>query len=278
MAFTSFTIDGVRYQREYFTSFSGDVGVIRISADKPGVVSCALSMNRPERSTVTVSGDIVQMEGQLDNGVDGKGMRYLAKARAVARGGTVRAEGGRLVVSNADELLIYVSMGTDYNDAAYRERVDRLLTAAFKVPYEELRRQHMAAFGALFHRVAVRLGETVRDDLPTDVRLQEYQRDPGADNGLAALFFQFGRYLSISSTRVGLLPPNLQGLWANQVHTPWNGDYHLDVNVQMNHWPVDVANLSELDLLRWRTWWLRWCLMAKGARKLITMPVGGWRM
>ena len=248
MAFASFTVDGVAFRREYFTSFSGDVGVIRISADKPGVVSCVISMNRPERAAVTVSGDIVQMEGQLDNGVDGKGMRYLAKARAVAKGGSVRVEGQQLVVRKADELLIYVSMGTDYNDAAYRGRVDRLLSNAVKTSYVELRRRHIAAFRALFDRVAIRLGSTVRNDLPTDIRLQEYQRDAAADNGLAALFFQFGRYLSISSTRVGLLPPNLQGLWANQVHTPWNGDYHLDVNVEMNHWPVDVANLSELDL------------------------------
>ena len=85
-------------------------------------------------------------------------------------------------------------------------------------------------------------------DLPTDQRLLRFRKDPAADNGLAVLFFQFGRYLSISSTRVGLLPPNLQGLWANQIHTPWNGDYHLDINVEMNHWPVEVTNLSELNL------------------------------
>ncbi len=271
IAFTGFTVDGVAFRREYFTSFSGDVGVIRITADRPGRITCALSLNRPERAAVTASGDIaqpkgqlarggiVQMEGQLDNGVDGKGMRYLAKARVVTRGGSVQVKGGRLVVSKADELLIYVSMGTDFNptlglvpgahpDAAYRERVDRLLAEAVRTPYVELRRRHVAAFRALFDRVAIRLGGAGRDDLPTDIRLQEYQRNPGADNGLAALFFQYGRYLSISSTRVGLLPPNLQGLWANQVHTPWNGDYHLDVNVEMNHWPVDVANLSELDL------------------------------
>ena len=305
IAFTRFTVNGVAFTREYFTSFAGDIGVIRITADKPGRITCALSMNRPERSAVTaseditqpkgqlasgaitqpkgqlVSGGIVQMEGQLDNGIDGNGMRYLAKARAVAKGGTIRVDGKRLVVSNADELLIYVSMGTDFNptlglvpgahpnagygvseahpnaghgvngahpDSAYRARVDQLLTRAAKTPYGELRRRHIAAYKTLFDRVAIRLGDASRDDLPTDIRLQEYQRNPGADNGLAALFFQYGRYLSISSTRVGLLPPNLQGLWANQVHTPWNGDYHLDVNVEMNHWPVDVANLSELDL------------------------------
>jgi alpha-L-fucosidase 2 len=84
--------------------------------------------------------------------------------------------------------------------------------------------------------------------LPTDQRLTAFYQQPDADPGFPVLFYQFGRYLSISSTRVGLLPPNLQGLWANQIHTPWNGDYHLDVNIQMNQWPVEVSNLSELNL------------------------------
>lgn len=259
VAFTSLEVSGVTFHREYFTSFSGDIGVIRITADKPGSINCTLTMNRPERSTVTAGGDLIKMEGQLDNGVDGKGMRYLANARAINHGGTLRAAGRSLLITNADELLIYISMGTDFNpdlglatdarpDAAYRARVHRLLTAAIKIPYSELRRRHIAAFKALFDRANIRIGGTCRSDLPTDQRLKEYQQHPDADDALAALFFQFGRYLTISSTRVGLLPPNLQGLWANQVHTPWNGDYHLDVNVEMNHWPVDVANLSELDL------------------------------
>jgi alpha-L-fucosidase 2 len=259
IAFTTFTRNGIRFTREYFTSFAGDVGVIRLTADKPGSISCAISMNRPERSTVTAAGNLVQMQGQLDNGVDGKGMRYLAKTRAVTRGGSIKADGQSLLIKNADELLIYVSMGTDFNpnlgladsarpDPNFRDKVERLLAAATKIPYPELRSRHLKAFRSLFDRVALRLGETQRDDLPTDLRLQEYQQHPERDNELATLFFQFGRYLTISSTRVGLLPPNLQGLWANQVHTPWNGDYHLDVNVEMNHWPVEVANLSELDL------------------------------
>jgi alpha-L-fucosidase 2 len=96
--------------------------------------------------------------------------------------------------------------------------------------------------------VSVALGEDNAAEEPTDKRLISFHKNPNADKFLPILFYQFGRYLSISSTRVGLLPPNLQGLWANQIQTPWNGDYHLDVNVQMNHWPVEVSNLSELNL------------------------------
>jgi len=248
IATTTLTVDGVTYRREVFTSFAGDIGIIRITAGKPGHVNCTLSLDRAERSTVTATGDIVKMEGRLDNGADGKGMRYLAKARAIPTGGSINAKNGSLQIKNADELLIYVSMGTDYNTPGYREHVDSLLSAAAKSPYTNQRSQHLTRYQSLFNRVYLNLGGSGRGDLPTDRRLQEFQHNPAADNNLATLFFQFGRYLSISSTRLGLLPPNLQGLWANQLHTPWNGDYHLDVNVQMNHWPVDVANLSELDL------------------------------
>jgi len=101
----------------------------------------------------------------------------------------------------------------------------------------------------MFERVTLNLGgNNHAEDIVTDKRLEKFYSDPSSDNGMAVLFYQFGRYLTICSTRVGLLPPNLQGLWANQVQTPWNGDYHLDVNVQMNHWPVEVSNLSELNL------------------------------
>ncbi|RYZ31420.1 MAG: glycoside hydrolase family 95 protein, partial [Sphingobacteriales bacterium] len=99
-----------------------------------------------------------------------------------------------------------------------------------------------------FNRLNIDLGSGPAEELPTNDRLSAFYKKSEQDPGMAALFFQFGRYLSISSTRVGLLPPNLQGLWAKEINTPWNGDYHLDVNVQMNHWPVEVSNLSELNL------------------------------
>ncbi len=100
----------------------------------------------------------------------------------------------------------------------------------------------------MFNRFHVNLGTGENSSLSTDKRLDLFYKNPQNDNALPALFLQYGRYLSISSTRVGLLPPNLQGLWANQVNTPWNGDYHLDINVEMNHWHLEAANLSELNL------------------------------
>lgn len=110
-----------------------------------------------------------------------------------------------------------------------------------------MRREHTLAYRSLFDRVSLNLGRGERDHLPINERLAAFAQDKN-DPGLTALYFQFGRYLLISSTRQGLLPPNLQGLWCNTIHTPWNGDYHLNINLQMNHWPAEVTNLSELHL------------------------------
>ncbi|WP_156522587.1 glycoside hydrolase family 95 protein [Arachidicoccus ginsenosidimutans] len=247
IATSIYEVNGVHYKKEYFTAFGSDVDIIRITADKPHQINCSIGISRPERATVSASDNVLQMQGQLDNGTDGKGMKYLAKVKAVTNGGSQHIEGNNLVVKNASELIIYISEKTDYKNPSYRKDVDDLLANAVRQSYKKEKQQHIIAFQKLYKRVYVNLGNS-KDDLPTNERLQAFQKNPQADNGLAVLFYQFGRYLSISSTRVGLLPPNLQGLWANQIHTPWNGDYHLDVNVQMNHWGTDVSNLSELDL------------------------------
>jgi len=244
----SYKINGVTYRREYFTSFGGDVDVIKITADKPGKLNCKISINRPERSAVRTEGTELQMYGQLDNGTDGRGMQYQTRVRTVLKGGKVITENEALVVKNATELIIYVSAATDFKGFKFKEKTAQLLSAALKTPYELQKNKHIANYTKLFKRVSIDLGEGKSVSLPTNKRLDLFYKNFADDKSLPALFFQFGRYLSISSTRVGLLPPNLQGLWANQINTPWNGDYHLDVNVQMNHWPVEVSNLSELNL------------------------------
>ena len=248
IATTSYEVNNIKYKKEYFTSFSTDVDIIRISADKPGSISCAITIDRPEKRTISTGNSTLQMEGQLDNGVDGKGMRYLAKVQAVLKGGSQRTEDNKLIIRGATELILYISAGTDFNNPDFVNNTTRILTKAIGQPYPTEKKSHITTYQRLFNRVTLNLGPKTREDLPTNQRLIAFQKAPDEDNGMAALFYQFGRYLSISSTRVGLLPPNLQGLWANQIHTPWNGDYHLDVNVEMNHWPVDVSNLSELDL------------------------------
>jgi len=244
----TFTLNGVNYKREYFTSFDDDVSVIRLTADKPGQLSCRISMNRPERYTVKTEGNELQMSGQLNNGTDGKGMQYLARVQTKLKDGTLSSDSNGLLIKDATEVLIYVSAGTDFRGFAFKEKTEQILAAALKKPYAQQKSNHMVNFRKLYKRVSLDLGDGPSSALTTDVRLDNFYNNFNNDPSLASLFFQYGRYLSISSTRVGLLPPNLQGLWAKEIHTAWNGDYHLDVNVQMNHWPLEVTNLSELNL------------------------------
>jgi alpha-L-fucosidase 2 len=248
IASASYSVNGVNYNRAYFSSFDDDVNVIRISASKPGSINVRISINRPERFEVKTEGLELQMSGQLDNGTDGKGMQYLARIAAKSTGGKITTDGNALVVKGASELLIFVSAATDFKWASFKEKTKLLLAAAMKKTYAVQKANHISKFSRLFKRVNIDLGNGASAPLPTNERLDGFYKNFGKDPSLVPLFFQFGRYLSISSTRVGLLPPNLQGLWAKEINTPWNGDYHLDVNVQMNHWPVEVSNLSELNL------------------------------
>ncbi|TCC92360.1 glycoside hydrolase family 95 protein [Pedobacter frigiditerrae] len=248
IATTDFTLNNVSYKREYFTSFNADVAIIRITADRPGQINCKLALDRPERGVSEVKANRILLSGQLDNGIDGKGMQYLTMLAPVVSGGKISENGNALEVTKADVLTIYLSTKTSYKDADFRINAEALLNKAIKQNYAAEKLKHEAIFKKMFTRLAIDLGEGKNSQLSTDKRLSLYYKNPELDLQLPALFFQYGRYLSISSTRVGLLPPNLQGLWANQVHTPWNGDYHLDVNVQMNHWPLEVVNLSELNL------------------------------
>lgn len=246
LATCTYTMDGVTYHREYFTSFDDDISMVRLTADQPGKLSFRVTMSRPERGATHIAGDALVLSGQLDNGIDGKGMAYEASVKALLKGGTLTTEEGALVVKHATEVVLYISAGTSYKDAGFRERIAGIMKKAMATPYATERQRHISKYGRLFNRVQLYLGKGLEET--TDKRLAAFYNNPAADNELAVLFYQFGRYLSICSTRPGLLPPNLQGLWANQVQTPWNGDYHLDVNVQMNHWPVEVSNLSELNL------------------------------
>ncbi|HEX8608704.1 MAG TPA: glycoside hydrolase family 95 protein [Pedobacter sp.] len=245
---TDYTVNGLSFKREYFTSFGDDVGVIRLTAMTPGSINVKISMSRPERFSIKTEGKELQMSGQLDNGTDGKGMQYLTRVQTKLSGGTVVAENDALVIKGSSEVLIYVSAATDFRGYAFKEKSQRILASAMAKSYQVQKATHIANFSKFFKRVSLDLGDGANSLKTTNMRLDNFYKGFASDPSLAALFFQFGRYLTISSTRVGLLPPNLQGLWAKEINTPWNGDYHLDVNVQMNHWPVEVTNLSELNL------------------------------
>lgn len=248
----SFKRGSVHYTREQFTSFAGDLGVIHLLADEDKALHFSLGLSRSEHAEVSLDGHDLLMSGRLPDGVDTtamKGMRFAAKVRVLLpKGGQLVPSDTSLTVQRASEAIVLISLATDYWDSdRFVATLDRQLAEAERKDYATLRREHTEAYQALFNRVSLQLGRTERDLWPIDKRLAAFAKDR-QDPSLAALYFQFGRYLLISSTRVGLLPPNLQGLWCNTIHTPWNGDYHLNINLQMNHWPAEVTNLSELHL------------------------------
>lgn len=251
IASTTFRKGKVNYSREAFTSFSGDLGIVHLMADADKALNFTVGMNRPEYYSVSTDGKDLLMQGQLFDGVDTlemKGIKYQARVRIVLpKGGSLTAGDSSLTVQNASEAILLVSMATSYKNEGFEDQIFSLLAESERKDYPTLRKEHINAYRALFDRVDLDLGYSERDNMPIDKRLQAFQEDHN-DPSLGALYFLFGRYLLISSTRPGSLPPNLQGLWCNTIDTPWNGDYHLNINFQMNHWPAEVTNLSELHL------------------------------
>ena len=251
IASTSFRKGKVNYSRESFTSFSGDLGVVHLMADADKVLNFTVGMNRPEHYALSVDGKDLLMKGQLPDGVDTlemKGVKYGARVRVLLpKGGSLIPGDSSLTVQNASEAILLVSMATNYKNEGFEDQLFSLLAESERKDYSTLRKEHVNAYRSLFDRVDLDLGRSARDEMPINERLHAFQEDQN-DPSLGALYFQFGRYLLISSTRTGSLPPNLQGLWCNTINTPWNGDYHLNINFQMNHWPAEVTNLSELHL------------------------------
>ncbi|WP_165044404.1 glycoside hydrolase N-terminal domain-containing protein [Dysgonomonas sp. ZJ709] len=246
IAKTEFSIDDTKYTREYFASFDNDVIIIHYTANGKNKINFSASLDRPENFAVKTEDNQLQMSGQLNNGVDGNGMKYITRLEIKPKGGRVIAKDKSLQVENADEATIYISIATDYKNPSYLESSQKKLEIAQKVDYNREKIEHTKNFQTLFGRADINIGGIDKYDLPTDKRLEAFATSPN-DNGLISLYFQYGRYLMISSTRPGLLPPNLQGLWANEINTPWNGDYHLNINIQMNHFPLNVTNLGALN-------------------------------
>ena len=231
-------------KNEYFCSFSDDVGVIRLESKKG--IDAVIRMVRPERYETTAGDGQLVMKGSLGSGVQGKdGMCYMARLTAVPADGSVCYRGDSMVLENVHKVTLIFSTATDYYATNYEALSDSLLQTARQKSYRDLRSGHVRAYRERFNRVALSLGKNNKSDEQNTIkRLKAFGRTD--DPSFAALYFHYGRYLLISSVRPDLLPPNLQGLWANTIQTPWNGDYHLNINLQMNHWPAEVCNLSEL--------------------------------
>ncbi|MDR3269525.1 MAG: glycoside hydrolase family 95 protein [Tannerella sp.] len=253
IATVSFKRGQITYKREVFTSFASDIAVIRLSADAEKALSFQIGMNRPERYAVQAGETGLRMNGRLFGGDSlyaRDGMTYGARVQVwLPQGGTLTASDDTTVwVKDASEAILLVGMATDYYGKAAEQQIDSLLLAAEGKSYEQLRSEHVASYRKLYDRVRVDFGHVAdKEALPINKRLETFHQDKN-DPSLMALYYQFGRYLLISSTRPSGLPPNLQGLWCNTIQTPWNGDYHININAQMNLWPAESGNLTELHL------------------------------
>jgi alpha-L-fucosidase 2 len=248
----TYRVDGVRHTREVFASHPDRAIVVRLTVDRPGALTFSTWMDRQQDARTEIAGtDRLNLIGHLDGG---RGLSFLASARIIAEGGTQETFPERILVDGANAATIVVSAATSFQQgvATPAERVDRDLGAAAAKTYGQLLAAHSEDHRRLYRRVSLTLGahadaaaEGARRDLPTDARLERVRRG-GSDPALDALYFQFGRYLLIASSRPGDLPANLQGLWNDSMSPPWDADYHLNINLQMNYWPAEVTNLAEL--------------------------------
>lgn len=251
-AYTAFTCGDVDYLRKYFVPRGYDMMVMKVSADTKAKVNFTLEISRKEAvdSVRYYPDGVISVWGHLDSGKEGvNGVGFEIALRTIVTGAESKLEVGksRIMVADADEAWVVVSASTDYwPRIGVKDIPDPVAVVAAATPesLEDAHREGTANFRQLYGRAGVNFAHTAQSELPTDRRIEAFAT--GDDPELAALYYNYGRYLLISSTCPGLLPPNLQGLWANDVATPWNGDYHTNINVQMNHWPVEQGNLSEL--------------------------------
>lgn len=275
----SYQSGGVNYQREYFASQPADVLVFRMTADKKGSYSGTISLSDMHKGTIKAEGNKLSCSGSPSGTIKMKGkanypirLDYEAQVLVLNEGGSLQAADGKISFKGCDSLLIFLSADTNYlnqRDKSWKQahphqKINDLLAKVSTRAFDDLRQEHIADYQSLFHRLSLNLGQSPESvhKMTTAKRLDAYR---GAklvlgkgmfgkkalglkgndDPELEELIFQYARYLMISCSRPGSLPANLQGLWNQDNNPPWRSDYHSDVNIQMNYWFVDAANLSE---------------------------------
>ena len=243
---TSFLLDGVEHSTSVFSSSPDNIVVVRLSSEKPGQVNRTLSMSRDSSGSVRVENDndLVMMGRAATKAGERPGVNFEARVRVIHDGGILKQCGNTLSIVNANSAVLLIACGTNYEDSNYSASILRDLRRASGKTFTDLHQRHVKDYSELFDRVSFSLGENSNLDIPTDQRLLAVSQGR-ADISLAALYFQYGRYLLISSSRPGTMAANLQGIWNKHIEAPWNADYHLNVNVQMNYWPAEVTNLAE---------------------------------
>jgi len=230
------------FTREVFSSPVDQAIVLRLTCDRPGMITFQARLSRPQDAQIQIIGpDRILMSGHINNG---DGVAYEAQLQVIAESGKVTETEQGLRVERADAATLLLVAASNYRGGVPHSTCEKQLQAAVKKSYNQLRQVHVAEHQRLFRRVSLDLGTTGAAGLPTDERLEAVKAGK-EDPQLIALYFQFGRYLLISSSRPGTMPANLQGLWADGLKPPWNSDYHININIQMNYWPAEVTNLAE---------------------------------
>jgi len=250
VATVAYMIGGVRYTREVFSSPVDQVIVVRLKADKPGKVTFTAGMKTPQKASVTVeSPNTLVMQGVngASRGIAGA-LKYQARVAIAISGGQIVPRDSQITVTGADSALLLIAVATSYksfkdvtgdSEASAKDAISK----ASRRSFEALLKDHVAAHQNLFRRVTLDLGTTPAAQRPTDERI----RDPNKVNDpqLSALYFQFGRYLLICSSRPGCQPANLQGIWNDSMNPPWQSKYTININTEMNYWPAEPTNLGE---------------------------------
>jgi len=238
---TKFENKGVTYTRNYFSSFPDKTMVYRYTANKKGKINIASWVKRDTQTKISVTKNSIEFSEHVGNG---HGVKFHAIVQFETKGGELKNENEKLVITNADEVLIKVVVSSNYRDLDPKKVCASALNNVKNVSYQDLLERHILDYKSLFDRVDFKISDTIDHDLPTDVRLKKI-KEGTPDNYLTELQYQFGRYLLISSSRPGNLPANLQGIWADGFTPPWNSDYHININIQMNYWMAEMTNLAE---------------------------------
>ena len=251
VATTRYQVDGVNFQREVFASFPDRVIIVRFTADKPGELNFKVSYDSPLQSMVRKQGKKLVLRGK---GGDHEGVKGVieveTQSQVIAEGGKVSLTDKYISVEHATAATLYIAAATNfvnYHNVKGNEskKASALLAGAMKKEYSEALKAHTDYYQSQFNRVSLSLGgentKTARQE--TVKRIAGFSQ--GNDPALAALMFQYGRYLLISSSQPGGQPANLQGIWNHQLNAPWDGKYTININTEMNYWPAEVTNLSE---------------------------------
>ncbi|WMI66212.1 glycoside hydrolase family 95 protein [Aestuariibaculum sp. YM273] len=246
-----YTVDGVEYTREILTAFGDDVIVVKLSANKPGMITFNTFMNSPFDKTLTTTEDNqITLAGETSTveGTRGK-VKFQGRMTAKHDGGQVSVKNGIISVEKANEVTLYISIATNfvnYKDisADYIAKSKGFLDKAITKDFQTIKEAHVKYYQKFFNRVSLDLGKSKVANDPTEIRIKKF--DSQFDPELAALYFQFGRYLLISCSQPGGQPANLQGIWNDMLFPPWESKYTMNINAEMNYWPSELTNLSEM--------------------------------